>query len=868
MSARLRMSMRLRLLPRISVFVLLLSLAALAASGQTPLAGPAPWPSIDDQLLKDKVLGDSELERLILANQDFSLLHPNEARDDIPVPPWLRVMWRKAHPEMVYTPADPAGGYPHVLKEIHEWMTHHQDLQTGEREPDVPPGNDPRTSGGPNVRISGSSSSPRAEQDIRIDFRNPNRIIAGANNLGGSGLQAQFYSTDHGATWGQTTLPLFSGDAFHSDPTVDWTSDGTAWATTIGINNFGTQLRMRAYKSTNGGATWTTDATFSGSQTSADKQMMWIDHSDSSPFKDTIYVIWHNGLPAYMNRRTGPTGSWQSPVQVSGSESTGTAIGADVKTNAFGDAFAFWPATGNRRIVLVKSTNGGASWSTPQVVWTTYDSYDIGVPAFNQRRALIYVSAGAYRTATKNMVYATWTDLTGASGCTSGSNEPGGTVSSSCKTRVWFSRSTNGGTSWSNPVMINNQASLNDQFNQWLAVDESTGRVGIIYYDTVSDPGRKKADVWYQTSEDDGASWSAPFKVTTAPTDETTAGSNSFQYGDYNGMSAWAGDFFPAWTDRRNNAAEEVWTALVSETPCTPPAAPTGLTATAIGTGRIDLLWSAAAGATEYHVYRSTVGGGPYTQIATTTATNYPNTGLTGGQTYYYVVRSFAGCESGNSNEASATAVGGSCTTTTLYTNGFESGSGLAGWSKGTFVAGGSTTSWRGIQTCSAQSGSKIFRYGGSSCTANYTNNNFTFAQPNAAAGIAVPAGSTTTRLSFGHRRRFESGYDGGTLTLSLNGSNYYWVPASAILSGTTYNGTVAASCPPSGAAGVSIFTGIATSFGTTTVDLDAVCNSITGGSGGCAGQSLRIGFTSITDCTAVDDGWFLDNVTVTACTP
>jgi hypothetical protein len=34
------------------------------------------------------------------------------------------------------------------------------------------------------------------------------------------------------------------------------------------------------------------------------------------------------------------------------------------------------------------------------------------------------------------------------------------------------------------------------------------------------------------------------------------------------------------------------------------------------------------------------------------------------------------------------------------------------------------------------------------------------------------------------------------------------------------------------------------------------------------SGLSVRIGFTSITDCSVTDDGWFLDNVTVTACTP
>jgi hypothetical protein len=840
--------------------------AAVAVAHAQQAPAPAEWPTLAAQLTKDRVIPGSALERLILDNQDFRMLRPEEAADKVPVPLWLRVMWRRAHPEMVYPASDPMGGYPHVLKEIHEWMLAHQDFAPGDPEPDVPPGFDATV--GPNLRISGSSSTPRAEQDIRIDFWNPSRVIAGANNLGGSGRQAQFYSTNGGQTWGQTTLPLASGDAFHSDPTVDWTSDGTAWATTIGINSSGTQLRMRAYKSTNGGASWTFDSTFSGSQTAADKQMMWVDHSATSPFKDYIYVVWHNGLPAYANRRTGPAGTWGTPIQISGSESTGTAIGSDVKTNSFGDAFAFWPTTGNARIVMNKTTNGGASWGTPLVVATTFDSYDIGVPSFNQRRALIYVSAGAYRTATKNLVYATWTDLSGNSGCTSPGNEPGSNVSSTCKTRIWFSRSTNGGTTWSSKVKINDQASLNDQFNQWLAVDETTGRVSIMYYDTVGNSGRKKSDIWYQTSTDDGATWSAPFKVTTAMTDETTAGSNSFQYGDYNSMSGWAGKFLPVWTDRRNNGPEEVWTAEVNETPCTPPAAPTGLTATAVGTQRIDLLWSAVSGATEYHVYRSTTSGGPYIQVASVAGTSHSDTGLTGGVTYYYVVRAFNGCESADSNQASATAVGPSCTTQTLYTNGFETGSGLSDWTKGSFGGGGSTTNWRGIQVCTAQTGTKIFRYGGAVCTGNYGSNDFNFAKPNGATGIVVPAGSSTARLQFGHRRQFESGYDGGTLAVSLNGTNYFFVAASAIIAGTGYNGAVANSCPPAGTAGVSIWTGVQTSFANTTVDLDAVCNSITGGTGGCAGQTLHVGFTTITDCTVTDDGWFLDNVSVTACVP
>src|SRR5262249_29878438 len=35
-------------------------------------------------------------------------------------------------------------------------------------------------------------------------------------------------------------------------------------------------------------------------------------------------------------------------------------------------------------------------------------------------------------------------------------------------------------------------------------------------------------------------------------------------YGDYNGLSGIAGRFFPSWTDRRNGAREEIWTAAIT----------------------------------------------------------------------------------------------------------------------------------------------------------------------------------------------------------------------------------------------------------------------------------------------------------------
>jgi len=86
----------------------------------------------------------------------------------------------------------------------------------------------------------------------------------------------------------------------------------------------------------------------------------------------------------------------------------------------------------------------------------------------------------------------------------------------------------------------------------------------VIYQDTVNDAGRLKADVWMQTSTDDGQTWTNAVRVTSAASDETTAGADPNQYGDYTGLSGFLGTFFPSWTDRRAAGAEEIWTSRLS----------------------------------------------------------------------------------------------------------------------------------------------------------------------------------------------------------------------------------------------------------------------------------------------------------------
>jgi cellulose 1,4-beta-cellobiosidase len=87
----------------------------------------------------------------------------------------------------------------------------------------------------------------------------------------------------------------------------------------------------------------------------------------------------------------------------------------------------------------------------------------------------------------------------------------------------------------------------------------------------------------------------------------------------------------------------------------TPPPAPASPAATA-GNGQVALTWPAASTATSYNVKRATVSGGLYPLLSNLTTTNFTDTGVVNGTTYYYVVSALnpAG-ESVNSAPVSAT---------------------------------------------------------------------------------------------------------------------------------------------------------------------------------------------------------------------
>jgi len=105
-------------------------------------------------------------------------------------------------------------------------------------------------------------------------------------------------------------------------------------------------------------------------------------------------------------------------------------------------------------------------------------------------------------------------------------------------------------------------------------------------------------------------------------------------------------------TDNVNPPVNQLVHITVTATP--PPAAPTGLIATA-GDSHVQLNWNTVSGATSYNVKRSTTSGAE-TTIASPGTNSYDDTTAVNGTTYFYVVSAVGpGGEGANSSEVSAT---------------------------------------------------------------------------------------------------------------------------------------------------------------------------------------------------------------------
>lgn len=462
---------------------------------------------------------------------------------------------RELHPEL---PTQGPHQYPLFATQLLEWMAAHQDLQVPPAGAQAATTADIRNlSVGTNINIV-EVATRHSEPFVALDIHSPQHLIAAANNNSGSGRQSQFYSVNGGATWGRIELPLIDTDT-HCDPALAWSTDGTAWSSVIGLRWDTPESAVQLFRSLDRGATWSYVVTLSDVPGN-DKEMVWIDNHVTSPFKNNIYVAWDVAGKGVRFSRSADSGATWSPVV---DLSNDVALGVHLTTGPAGELYVAWPDTDSRELRIRKSTNGGITFDRPQMIAKTNDAFKVFIPAMCRRGALIYLTLTTDRSQSwrHGWIYATWMDRNGRS------DDPGclGNTSES-NSNIYFSRSNDGGATWSSPVVLHTDLARTDQFNPWMEVDQYDGTLYVSFYDTRDDLWRTETNLYTISSPDGGSTWVEETRVSEVSTDESTPEAGANQFGDYAGLAVYHGVGHPVWTDRRSGVpgnVEQIFTATV-----------------------------------------------------------------------------------------------------------------------------------------------------------------------------------------------------------------------------------------------------------------------------------------------------------------
>ena len=329
------------------------------------------------------------------------------------------------------------------------------------------------------------------EPSIAVDPTNHNNIVIGwrqFNTISSNFRQAGYgYTTNRGQTW---TFPgVIESGIFRSDPVLDADADGNIYYNSLSTD--GGNYWCKVFKSTTGGSSWDSGVLAAG----GDKQWMSDDKTGGIGMGNQ-YAFWTQSFsvcyPGFFTRSTDDGASFESCTQIPNEPYWGTvAVGKDGALYIAGtDGYSY-------DFVVAKSTNAQdpsqtVSWN-PVTVVSLDGSITYGInPNPDGLGGQTWVAVD-----TSNGPYSGYVYLL----CSVERN------SNSDPCDVMFSRSSNGGVSWTPPIRVNDDASTSNY--QWFGTMSvaPNGRIDVIWLDTRDHPGTNTSALYYSNSKDGGNTW-------------------------------------------------------------------------------------------------------------------------------------------------------------------------------------------------------------------------------------------------------------------------------------------------------------------------------------------------------------------------
>ncbi|HET7921415.1 MAG TPA: sialidase family protein [Gammaproteobacteria bacterium] len=375
-------------------------------------------------------------------------------------------------------------------------------------------------------------------------------------------------SFDGGLTWTRHTVPVDhcgggntsnGGDYDRaSNPWLTFSSDGTAYLLALSFSNGvlqpGSSNAMLVLRSTDGGATWSDPVTLiaDGDAAFNDKGTITADPSDPN----YVYAIWDritttNTGPTYFTRTTDGGSSWEPARAIYDPGANSQTISNEIVVLPDGTLVDFFllialDAQGNARssqYAVVRSTDRGASWSQPIIIARNLavGTRDPDTGALVRDSAIIgQITAGP-----GGELVTVWQDARFSNGKHDG---------------IAFSRSSDGGLTWSAPAEINGDPDV-AAFTPSVRV-LADGTIGVSYYDfrpNTSDSATLLTRYWLTTSTD-SINWneravSDPFDLDLAPESFITNTTSGLFLGDYQALADSGGIFVPFFVQTNSDNA-------------------------------------------------------------------------------------------------------------------------------------------------------------------------------------------------------------------------------------------------------------------------------------------------------------------------
>ena len=129
------------------------------------------------------------------------------------------------------------------------------------------------------------------------------------------------------------------------------------------------------------------------------------------------------------------------------------------------------------------------------------------------------------------------------------------------ETNVLVRHSDDEGATWSEPVQVNEASLGTSHFMPRISVDQSTGELGVTWWDTRNDPLSKSAQYFGAFSADGGASFTPSFRISAGTSNQAWAPNppapiKDQDLGDYTGNAFAAGRMWGLWADNSNSTGD------------------------------------------------------------------------------------------------------------------------------------------------------------------------------------------------------------------------------------------------------------------------------------------------------------------------